>query len=74
MLSVPVKQYPKENNLIRLTDEQWQDILLIIGSYRSDLSHDDDMDNHVAYIDSLIEEILSNQSEYEIEFTLDEDE
>lgn len=59
--------------MIRLTDQQWADIVQILDSYRADLQHIDDVNpEYIQFIDEIIEEIGDNQNGTEIAFEIEE--
>ena len=59
--------------MIRMTTEQWIEVVKILGSYRADLlrDHASDAEEHIAYIEEIIDEITESQDDWEVEFTLD---
>jgi len=62
---------------MRITQQQWMDLLLVLGSYRADLlsKDDDEFERYAKFIDELVDEIQENDSDpvIEFEFTTDED-
>lgn len=67
---------PNGGTLMRLTDQQWLDVVTILSSYRADLmrDHPDECGEYVKFIEALIEEINDEQHNgTEIEFEIDWD-
>lgn len=63
----------RKMNIMRLTEEQWMDMLLVLKSYRSDLAStmDEDAVEYINFIDNLVDSIQEENTV--IEFTLFEE-
>lgn len=64
------------STLIKLTDQQWADIVQILSSYAADLEHMDGINpEYVEFITEIINEIgdQQNESDFDIEFEMDWD-
>lgn len=64
--------------MIKLTEDQWRDLTLVLGSYRAELvkkSEKYETEEHIEFIDGLINEIIDNQDNdnWEVEFEMDWD-
>ena len=59
--------------MIRMTTDQWVDLVKMLGSYRADLieKHGDDAVEYINYIEEFIDEVTDSQANWEVEFTLD---
>lgn len=59
---------------MKLTEEQWFDIVMILNSYRADIiASGEENAEYVTFIENLIEEIGDSQNGTEIEFEMDWD-